>query len=231
MEYVLARSSKKQAMFNEFARIGKGVSHPARLELLDLLCQAPRTVDILAQMLGQSIAITSHHLRVLAGTRLVSSERDGKYITYRLADKDVCEFWQVFQKLAYNHLADLRQAANEFLKGSEKYDPVDRDTLLERMQQREVTLIDVRPEEEYLAEHLPGALSVPLEKLEEILPMLPKNREIVAYCRGPYCVLSLKAVEYLDRHEFKATRLLDGVPQWLEAGLSTESGQTNNIGE
>ena len=220
----MSRDPKKQALFTEFARITKALAYATRLELLDLLCQAPRTVEALANLTGQSVATTSHHLRSLLYARLISTEKSGKYTIYRLADKDVCEFWLSLQNLAHHHLADLRQAAKEFLKGAEVYESVDRETLLEHIRRGEVTLIDVRPEEEYREGHLPGALSVPLERLEELLYSLPEDKEIVAYCRGPFCVLSLKAVEVLHRHNRRAVRLSDGIPQWQGAGLPIEVG-------
>ncbi len=220
----MSRDPKKQALFTEFARITKAMAHATRLELLDLLCQAPRTVEVLADLVGQSVATASHHLRKLLTARLVTIEKKGSYVLYSLADRDVCEFWLSLQKLAHRHLADLRQAAKEFLEGAEVYEPVNRETLLEYMRRGEVTLIDVRPEEEYQAGHLPGALSMPLERLLELLPALPRDQQIVAYCRGPFCVLSYTAVEILHSHNRRAIRLTDGVPQWVEAGLPIEVG-------
>ncbi len=215
---------KKKAVFTEFARITKAMAHATRLELLDLLCQAPRTVEVLADLVGQSVATTSHHLRKLLTARLVTTEKKGSYVRYSLADKDVGEFWLSLQQLTHHHLADLRQAAKEFLEGAEVYEPVNRETLLEYMRRGEVTLIDVRPEEEYQVGHLPGALSMPLERLLELLPALPRDQQIVAYCRGPFCVLAYRAVEILHSHNRRAIRLTDGVPQWLEAGLPIEVG-------
>ncbi len=209
----MSRDPQKQAVFTEFARITKALAHGTRLELLDLLCQAPRSVEVLANLTGQSVATTSHHLKALRAGRLVTTEKHGSYVVYQLADKDVGEFWLAIQNLGHHHLADLRQAAKDFLRGAEAYEPVDRKVLLGRLRRGEVTLIDVRPEEEYRAGHLPGALSAPLEKLEDMLPLLPLDQEIVAYCRGPYCVLSLKAVKFLNSRQLRATRLLDGGPQ------------------
>ncbi len=220
----VSTNPKKQALFTEFARITKALAHPTRLELLDFLCQAPRTVEVLAHMTGQSVATASHHLRILLSARLVSTEKKGLFVTYRLADGNVCDFWLVLQSLAHGQLADLRQAAKEFLEGAEIYAPVDRETLLEQMRRGDVTLIDVRPEEEYEAGHFPGALSVPLERLEELLPSLPTDQEIVAYCRGPFCVLSGQAVKILHRHNRQAVRMSDGIHQWQAAGLPIEVG-------
>ena len=224
----MSRDPKKQALFTEFARITKALAHGTRLELLDLLSQAPRTVEALANLTGQSVATTSHHLRTLHASRLVATEKYGSYVVYKLADKDICELWLSIQSLGYHHLADLRQAAKDLLGGAEVHEPVNRKALLERMRRGEVTLIDVRPEEEYEQGHLPGALSVPLEELEELLSTLPEKQEIVAYCRGPFCVLSQKAVKILNNHNRKATRLPDGVPQWLAADLPIEVGSSSN---
>ncbi len=220
----MATTLRKTTLFNEFARIGKALANPLRLELLDLLCQAPRTVEILANLIGQSLAATSHHLRTLLAARLVTSEKRGLYVTYHLADKDVSEFWLTLQQLAHHRLPDLRQATRELLEETEVYQPVDRMTLMARLRRGEVTLIDVRPEEEYEAGHIPGALSVPLERLEALLPSLPADREMVAYSRGPYCVLAPNAVEMLHRHNRRAVRLLDGILQWRAAGLPVEEG-------
>ena len=224
----MSSDPKKKAVFAEFARITKAMAHATRLELLDLLCQAPRTVEVLADLAGQSVATTSHHLRKLLAARLVTTEKKGSYVRYSLAARGVCEFWLALQKLTHRHLADLRQAAKEFLDGAEVYEPVDRGTLLEYMRRGEVTLIDVRPEEEYQAGHLPGALSMPLESLLELLPSLPQDQQIVAYCRGPFCVLSHRAVKILHSNNRRAIRLTDGVPQWLEAGLPIEVGPASS---
>lgn len=227
LEINMASSPEKQALFNEFARLGKGLAHPSRLELLDFLCNAPRTVETLAQLIGRSVANTSHHLQILSGVRLVSASKAGKYVIYRLANPEITEFWQIFQKLAYNQLADLRHAAEEYLGSIDIYEPVDRESLLDQMRQGVVTLIDVRPEEEFQEGHLPGAISIPLERLEELLPELPRDHQIVAYCRGPFCFLSGEAVKVLRRHNRRATRLADGVTQWQMAGLPIELGISN----
>lgn len=220
-------SPKKQILFSEFARLGKGMAHHRRLELLDFLCNAPRTVEDLAQLTDQSVANASHHLQILARARLVSASKAGKYVTYRLASDEITEFWLTFQRLAYNQLAQLRHNAKEYLEGIDIYESVDREILLEQMRRGEVTLIDVRPEEEFHEGHLPGAISIPLERLEELLPDLPNDHEIVAYCRGPFCFLSGEAVKILHQHNRQARRLADGVLQWRSAGLAIEYGTSN----
>ena len=214
----------KTALFGEFARIAKALASPVRLELLDLLSQAPRTVEVLAGIIGQSVAATSHHLRTLLSARLVTTEKEGLYVTYRLADVDVSDFWVALQNLAQHHLADLHRAADEYLGAIEEQQAMDRTTLMARMRRGEVTLIDVRPWEEYVAGHIPGALSVPFQYLERLVFSLPIDKEIVVCSRGPFCILARRAVEILRRHNLQAVPLMDGLPQWRAAGLPVTAG-------
>lgn len=214
--------SYKDAIYAQFARIGKAIGHPRRLELLDLLCQGPRTVEVLARQTGQSVANTSHHLRLLRAARLVEADRDGVYVRYRLADERVCAFFHALRTLAEARLAEIAQIQQRFLAGRVGMEPVDRQTLLERVRRGEVTVIDVRPREEYAAGHIPGALSVPLEELDRRLDELPPDRPIVAYCRGPYCVLAVEAVERLRAAGYDAVRMEDGVVEWRARGLAVE---------
>ena len=215
----------KNAIYEEFARIGKAVSSPRRLELLDLLCQGPRTVEMLAELAGQSVANTSHHLQVLRATRLVEGDKEGVHVRYRLADQDVCVFYQGLRQLAEAHLAEIESVTRDFLAHRGVMEPVDSEDLLERVRRGEVTVLDVRPSEEYRAAHIPGALSVPLDDLEQRLGELPRDREVVAYCRGPYCVLAVEAVEVLKAHGFRAVRLEDGVPDWRARGFEVGVGE------
>jgi rhodanese-related sulfurtransferase/DNA-binding transcriptional ArsR family regulator len=215
----------KNAIYEEFARIGKAVSSPRRLELLDLLCQGPRTVEMLAELTGQSIANTSHHLQVLRATRLVEGDKEGVHVRYRLADQDVCVFYQGLRQLAEAHLAEIESVTRDFLARCGVMEPVDSEDLLERVRRGEVTVLDVRPSEEYRAAHIPGALSIPLDNLERRLGELPRDREVVAYCRGPYCVLAVEAVEVLKAHGFRAVRLEDGVPDWRARGFEVGVGE------
>lgn len=215
----------KDAIYGEFARIGKAVSSPRRLELLDLLCQGPRNVELLAERAGQSVANTSHHLQVLRAARLVKAVKEGVHVTYRLADQDVCIFYQGLRQLAEAHLAEIESVTRDFLSDREVMEAVDTEDLLERVRRGAVTVLDVRPREEYRAAHIPGALSVPLEELEQRLGELPRDREVVAYCRGPYCVLAVKAVEALRAHGFMALRLQQGVPDWRARGLDVAVGE------
>lgn len=209
----------KDAIYDQFARVGKAVSSPKRLELLDLLCQSERTVEALAKAAGMTMANASQHLQVLRAARLVEVEKEGVFITYRLADRSVCEFFRAMRVLAENRLAEVEQIKRQFLEGREGMEPVDRDVLLERVRKGAVTVLDVRPVEEYNAAHIPGALSIPLKELELHLSELPRDQEIVAYCRGPYCVLSVQAVAILRNKGFHAVRLEEGIPDWRAMGF------------
>jgi len=215
----------KDTIYEQFARIGKAVSSPRRLELLDLLCQGPRTVETLANLSGLSLANTSRHLQVLGGASLVSGRKQGLYVTYSITDLTVCQFFRSMRLLAENRLADIERLTRQFMERHPALEPVDREDLLKRVRRGSVTVIDVRPVEEYQAGHIPGAVSVPLKQLEDQLDRLPKDREIVAYCRGPYCVLAIEAVEKLRANGFRAVRLEDGIPDWRARGLKVAVGE------
>jgi len=212
------------AVYEQIARIGKSVSSGPRLEILDILCQGPRSVDALAKQVGQSVANTSHHLQVLRRAQLVDAEKEGVHVTYRLADEEVCSFFRGLRGLAESRLLEIDRVTRDFLEARGSMEPVDREALVTRVGSGAVTVLDVRPEEEYRAGHIPGALSVPLGELEQRLAELPREREIVAYCRGPYCVMALDAVELLRAEGFSATRLEDGVPDWKARGFEVETG-------
>lgn len=214
----------KNALYEQFARIGKGVSSPQRLELLDLLCQGEKAVETLATQAGLTVKNTSAHLRVLRGARLVETRKDGQYVYYRLADEAVCSFFLALRHLAESRLAEVREVAREYFGGRPGMTPIDRHRLLERVRSGEVTVLDVRPESEFRAGHIPGARSVPLDELRHTLQSIPRDQEIVAYCRGPYCVLALEAVELLRAEGYRAVRLEDGVADWRAAGLPIERG-------
>ena len=209
----------KDAIYEQFARIGKAVSSPKRLELLDLLCQGERTVEVLAKESGLTLANASQHLQVLRAARLVEAEKEGLFVIYRLADQTVCEFFRTMRVLAENRLAEVEQIKRRFLEGREGMEPVDRDALLELVREGAVTVLDVRPVEEYNAGHIPGALSIPLKEIKLHLTELPRNQEIVAYCRGPYCVLSIQAVEMLRAKGFQAVRLEEGIQDFRAMGF------------
>lgn len=217
-------SSFTSAIYDQFARIGKALASGPRLELLDLLCQGPRTVEALAREAGQSTANTSHHLHVLLGCRLVIAEKRGVRVTYRPADDRVCSFFQAFRRLAESRVLEIEEVTRLFLKERGSMVPVDREALVSRVHNGEVIVLDVRPGEEYRAGHIPGALSVPLDELEQRLAEIPRDGEVVAYCRGPYCVLAVEAVKVLRRHGFNAVRMEEGVPEWRERGLPVSGG-------
>jgi len=215
----------KDAIYEQFARIGQAVSSPKRLELLDLLCQGERTVEVLAKEAGMSMANASQHLHVLRAARLVEAEKAGLFVIYRLADQGVCEFFRAMRVLAESRLAEVEQIKRQFLEGREGMEPVDRDALLNRVRQGEVTVLDVRPAEEYLAAHIPGAISIELKELERRISELPRDKEIVAYCRGPYCVLAIQAVEILRKKGFRVVRLEEGVQDWRAMGFPVAVGE------
>ena len=214
----------KDAIYEQFSRIGKAVSSPKRLELLDLICQGEKTVENLSRETGLTVANTSQHLQTLKSARLVKAEKEGLYVKYRLADEMVCQFFRSMRVLAQHRLAEVEMIKGRFLGGQEGMEPVNRDALLKRVIQGDVTVLDVRPVEEYRAGHIPGALSVPLDQLREILAKLPSDQEIVAYCRGPFCVLAVQAVDVLRSKGFNAIRLEESVQDWRAMGLVVETG-------
>ena len=214
----------KSTIYEHLARIGKALASPRRLELLDLLSQGPRTVEVLAHLAGQSLANTSHHLQGLRRARLVEAEKAGLYVTYRLADAAVSAFFVDLRRLAESRLAEIEQVTREYLDARGALESIGSDELLRRVRRGEVTVLDVRPSEEYRAGHVPGALSVPLSDLERRLATLPQGREIVAYCRGPYCVMAIEAVERLRRQGFRAHRMEHGVADWRARGWRLETG-------
>jgi rhodanese-related sulfurtransferase len=209
----------KDAIYEQFARIGKAVSSPKRLELFDILCQGPRTVEVLARETSLTVANASQHLQVLRAARLVETEKEGLFVIYRLADQAVCEFFRAMRVLAESRLAEVEQIKRQFLGGREGMEPVNREALLELVRKGAVTVLDVRPAEEYNAGHIAGAISLPLKELEQRLSDLPRNQEIVAYCRGPYCVLSIQAVEMLRAKGFKAVRIEEGIQDFRAMGF------------
>ena len=215
----------KDSIYEQFARIGKAVSSPKRLELLDLLCQGERTVEVLAKESSLTIANASQHLQVLRAARLVEAEKEGLFVIYRLADETVCEFFRSMRVLAETRLAEVEQIKRRFLEGREGMEPVDRNALLELVRKGAVTVLDVRPIEEYNAAHIPDALSIPLKELKLHLSELPRDHEIVAYCRGPYCVLSVQAVEMLREMGFNAVRLEEGIQDLRAMGFPIAEGE------
>jgi len=225
MSTTLSGRMVKDGLYEQFARIGKAVAHPKRIELLDLLCQGERSVEVLAEAAAMSVTNTSAHLRVLREARLVSTRKEGTRVFYRLADDAVCDFFVNLRDLASDRYAEVDRIVRDYFEARDELEPVDREELLERAGQGEVVVLDVRPREEYEAGHIPGAVSVPLKELRQRMASLPKGAEIVAYCRGPYCVLAPQALELLRRRGFTARRLLDGFPEWRRAGLPVAVGE------
>ena len=212
----------KDALYEQFARIGHALSAPKRLEILDLLGQGERSVEVLAGEAGLSVANASQHLRVLRPARLVDSRRDGPYVYYRLADSAVWRLWAALRDLGHLRLTEITELLRS-LSVDEGLEMVDRPTLWRLAQDGQVSVLDVRPMAEYDAGHIPGAISIPIEDLERRLSEVPRDQPVVAYCRGPYCVLAVQAVELLRRHGFAARRLRDGFPEWREEGLPVEA--------
>ena len=214
----------KTVLNEQFARIGKALSSPRRIELLDLLAQGERPVESLAAASDMSVALASSHLQALRAARLVEARRDGQRVHYRLAGDDVHGLLAALRAVARERLAEVEVAVAAYLGTRDELEPVTREELRARARSGEVTILDVRPREEYLAGHIPGALSVPLEELEELLARLPPEAEIVAYCRGPYCVLAPQGVALLRTHGRSARRLADGFPEWRLARLPIAIG-------
>jgi rhodanese-related sulfurtransferase/DNA-binding transcriptional ArsR family regulator len=212
----------KDALYTQFARLGHSVSSPKRLELLDLLGQGEKTVEQLAEQTATAVKNTSAHLRVLRQARLVETRRDGTYIRYRLADEGVAEFLLALQALGRHRYAEVREVAESYLERRDTLEPIPPEELRRRLDAGDVTLIDVRPGDEFAAGHIRGALSVPVADLGDRLRELPKRTEIVAYCRGRYCVLAVTAVEFLRQRGYRARRLIESVPAWRARGYPVD---------
>jgi len=214
----------KDAVYAELARVGKALASPVRLELLDLLAQAPRPVEALAQEIGATVANTSQHLQVLKSARLVEADRRGQQVYYRLADEAVATLGVELRRLGEARLAEIEQVRRSFGAGREGFEPITWDALVARIARDDVALLDVRPHLEFAAGHLPGARSIPLPELVARLAELPRDRTIVAYCRGPWCVLALDAVGVLRGLGFDAVPFDEGVADWRARGLPLEHG-------
>ena len=218
----MSRQNLKQKIYSQVARTGKAVCHGHRLELLEYLAQGERTVEALAKLTGLSVANTSQHLRVMRQSGLVEARKDGLYVYYSIADDEIVRLLSSMRRLAESHLADVDRLVRAYLTVKDELEPIPRQELLERARRGIVTVLDVRPSEEFASGHVPGAVNVSLKNLEQWLKKLPHNQEIVAYCRGPHCVLAFEAVAKLREKGFLARRLEDGFPEWREAGLPVE---------
>lgn len=218
----MSRAFKTQ-LYEQFARVGKASASPQRLELLDLLAQGERTVEALASASQLSVANASRHLQVLKQARLVQSRKDGLYVYYRLASPEVFIFMRGLRSLAEHQLVEVEDIVRRYLGNRDELEPVSHEQLFRRARAGDVTVLDVRPAEEFRAGHIPGALSIPVEQLEKRLAELPQRQHIVAYCRGPYCIYAYQAVEILRASGRAAQRLVDGLPEWKAAGFPVES--------
>jgi rhodanese-related sulfurtransferase len=217
----MADRAAKTALFDAFARPARALASGRRIELVDVLANGERTVEALAGEVGLSVANTSQHLQVLRQAGLVAGRREGTSVHYRLAGPEVLELWRTLRSLAAARLAEVERLATAYLGGRDELEPVTRDELTRRLHDGDdLVVLDVRPAAEYAAGHLPGAVSIPVGELRRRLAELPADREIVAYCRGPYCAFAHEAVELLREEGFAARRLEDGLPEWREAGLA-----------
>jgi rhodanese-related sulfurtransferase/DNA-binding transcriptional ArsR family regulator len=217
-----ANRQHKQQLYNLFARVANAMANPHRLELLDLLVQAPRTVEELARAADMSIANTSQHLQRLKQARLVMDAREGLYIRYRLADPAIARLWLALRGVAERQLAEVERTLDAYRARRHAFEKISANELRTRMRKKEIILLDVRPAVEYEAGHLPGARSIPLDELERRLKELPKRKTIVAYCRGPYCVFADEALGVLERRGWRVARLEEGIAEWQLAGLALE---------
>jgi rhodanese-related sulfurtransferase/DNA-binding transcriptional ArsR family regulator len=219
----------KDILYEQFSRIGHALSTPNRLEILDLLGQGERSVEMLASEANLSVSNASQHLKVLRSARLIDARRDGAFVHYKLADPAVWRLWSALRDLGELRLAEIGELMRS-LSTDDGLELVDRPTLWRLAQDRQITVLDVRPAVEYDAGHIPGAASIPLGDLGRRLSEIPVGRPVVAYCRGPYCVLAVEAVEVLRRHGYAARRLKDGFPEWREDGLPVEGSAANERG-
>jgi rhodanese-related sulfurtransferase len=228
MKIVQNKRQFKDELYEQFARIGKALSNPHRLELVELLAQGQRTVEDLAAEASLPIANASQHLQVLRAAQLVDVRRDGLYAYYRLSDERVFRLWQALRDLGELQLAEVNRLVQSFLQDRSPLQSINAAELVERIETGNVLVLDVRPELEYRSGHIPEARSIPIDELEARLSELPRDQEIIAYCRGPYCVFADEAVTLLQEHGYRARRLIDGLPDWQVLNLPVESVMEQN---
>jgi rhodanese-related sulfurtransferase/predicted transcriptional regulator len=212
----------KNVLYTQVARIGKAVCSPKRLELIELLCQGEKPVERLAAEAGISLKLASAHLKELRLAHLAEARKEGKNVYYRLTSEAVADFWVAIRSLAEDRLLELRASLAKLSEHAHELTPMSREELLARAKEGEVTVLDVRPETEYATGHLPYAQSMPLDELKKRLDDLPRDKPVVAYCRGPFCLMAVEAVEFLNKQGFQAIRLEDGVAEWRANGLPVE---------
>jgi rhodanese-related sulfurtransferase/biotin operon repressor len=221
----MSTQNPKHEVMSLFARVAKALAHEHRLELLEQLAQGGRSVEALAASCDLPLANVSQHLQHLRRAGLVVGRRDGKYVRYRISGSDVVTLQSVLRSVAERHLAEVRDVVGTYFHARDELEPVAMDELLERARDGLVTVIDVRPQDEFAQGHVPGALNIPLEELERHLQTLPRDTEIVAYCRGPYCLLAYEAVARLRREGLRARRMEEGFPEWRAAGRPVEASE------
>ncbi len=212
----------KDAVFEQFARVAAAFASPKRIEIIDVLVQSERNVETLAKEAQLTVANTSRHLGILKTAGLVASRKQGLQVVYRIADDNVTAVYYALRSLAEDRLADIDRLVRDYFQDVDNLEKVDRKDLLERVRKGKVVVVDVRPKEEYEAGHIPGALSIPLTQLEQHMSEIDPEQEVVAYCRGPYCVLAAEAVKTMRKRGYRAFRMVDGFPEWREAGLPVE---------
>ncbi len=220
--------STKDRLYAAWAEVAKALASPKRIELLDVLAQGERTVDALARETGLTVNNASSHLAVLKGARLVEARKEAQFVFYRLADDGVIRVLREMQSLARRRQMEVDQLARAYVDDRDALEPIDAFELRRRLKAGDVTVIDVRPTAEFEAAHIAGAISVPVAELERRLTSIPRRRLVVAYCRGPYCVLSVQAVEKLRKRGYRAVRLNEGLPDWKAARLPVQMGSNSN---
>ena len=218
----MSSQNPKSALASCFAEVAKALGHAQRLEILEHLGQGERSVDAVAACLGLPVANASQHLRLMRQAGLLTSRRDGKRIIYSVSDSSVVDLVTALQRVGERNLADVRELLRGYFRDRDAFEPVSRKDLMQRLKAGEVVVLDVRPEDEFAAGHVPHAINIPLKDLPRRLRQFPKNVEIVAYCRGPYCVLAFEAVALLRKRGFAVRRLEDGFPEWRARGLPVE---------
>ena len=217
----MSSESPKRLLFRQFAAIAKAVGHENRLELLEALAQGERSVDTLASRVGLSIANASQHLQQMRRAGVIEARRDGKFVYYRLSDASVLDLIASLTRIGERHVAEVGRIVRDYFESRDDMEPVSRSELMARMKKGDVQVLDVRPEDEFALGHLPGALNIPLDRLKKKLAALDADKEVIAYCRGPWCVLSFEAVAMLRAKGYRVRRLEDGLPEWKAAGLPT----------
>jgi len=215
----------KEKLFDGFASVAKAMASGRRAEILDVLAQGPRSVDEIAGEIGQSVANTSHHLRTLASAGLLRTRKDGTRVEYRLAGSSVLALWRALREVASEHVAEIERLAREYLGDRDGLEPLPRAELRKRLRRGDVVVVDVRPTAEFEAGHIAGARSIPIKELSRRLRDLPRDAEVIAYCRGPYCVYADDAVRLLTKKGYDARRLEDGFPEWRDDGLPVAAGR------